>query len=47
VAAGTFIHISAIEIIPSAFKDSHTPEVLQLGSLTTGFLSMSLLRRWV
>ena len=41
VAAGTFIHVAAIEIIPSAFKDNSATQLPKLLSLTAGFLVMS------
>lgn len=43
VAAGTFIHVAAIEIIPSAFRDSSATQLTKLMSLTVGFLAMSAL----
>lgn len=43
VAAGTFIHVAAIEIIPSAFKDSSATQLAKLLSLTVGFLAMMAL----
>ncbi len=43
VAAGTFIHVAAIEIIPSAFKDSSATQMAKLLSLTLGFVSMMAL----
>lgn len=43
VAAGTFIHVAAIEIIPSAFKDSSATQLAKLVSLTLGFLAMMAL----
>ncbi len=43
VAAGTFIHVAAIEIIPSAFRDTSATQFTKLASLTVGFLAMSAL----
>lgn len=43
VAAGTFVHVAAIEIIPSAFKDSSATQLAKLVSLTVGFLAMMAL----
>jgi len=43
VAAGTFIHVAAIEIIPSAFRDTSATQFAKLASLTMGFLAMSAL----
>jgi zinc transporter ZupT len=43
IAAGTFIHVAAIEIIPSAFKDSSATQLAKLLSLTLGFLAMMAL----
>lgn len=43
VAAGTFIHVAAIEIIPSAFKDSSATQLAKLLSLTFGYLAMTAL----
>ncbi|KAM3577609.1 hypothetical protein VYU27_000485 [Nannochloropsis oceanica] len=43
IAAGTFIHVAAIEIIPSAFRDTSATHLAKLASLTVGFLAMSAL----
>jgi zinc transporter ZupT len=43
IAAGTFIHVAAIEIIPSAFRDTSATHLAKLASLTVGYLAMSAL----
>jgi zinc transporter ZupT len=43
VASGTFIHVAAIEIIPSAFRDTSATQFAKLASLMVGFLAMSAL----